>query len=38
MYIIKRYCSEVTFDKEKIYEAIMKAMTFGSGTSFNLLQ
>lgn len=29
--IIKRDCSEVDFDKEKIYEAIMKAMTFGSG-------
>lgn len=31
MNIIKRDCSEVEFDKEKIYEAIMKAMTFGSG-------
>ena len=31
MKIIKRDCSEVDFDKEKIYEAIMKAMTFGSG-------
>lgn len=31
MKIIKRDCSEVEFNKEKIYEAIMKAMTFGSG-------
>lgn len=31
MNIIKRDCSEVKFNKEKIYEAIMKAMTFGSG-------
>lgn len=31
MNIIKRDCSEATFNKEKIYEAIMKAMTFGSG-------
>lgn len=31
MNIIKRDCSEATFNKEKIYDAIMKAMTFGSG-------
>ena len=31
MNIIKRDCSEVPFNKEKIYEAIMNAMTFGSG-------
>lgn len=31
MNIIKRDCSEVPFDKKRIYEAIMKAMTFGSG-------
>ncbi len=31
MKIIKRDCSEVEFDKSKIYEAIMKAMRFGSG-------
>lgn len=31
MKITKRDCSEVEFDKNKIYEAIMKAMTFGSG-------
>jgi ribonucleoside-triphosphate reductase (formate) len=31
MKIIKRDCSEVDFNKNKIYEAIMKAMTFGSG-------
>lgn len=31
MKIIKRDCSEVDFNKDKIYEAIMKAMTFGSG-------
>lgn len=31
MKIIKRDCSEVEFDKNKIYDAIMKAMTFGSG-------
>lgn len=31
MDITKRDHSEVLFDKEKIYEAIMKAMTFGSG-------
>ena len=31
MQIIKRDCSEVEFNKEKIYEAIMKAMTYGSG-------
>ena len=31
MNIIKRDCSETTFNKDKIYEAIMKAMTFGSG-------
>jgi len=31
MNIIKRDCSEAPFNKEKIYEAIMKAMTFGSG-------
>ena len=31
MKIIKRNCSEVDFDKNKIYEAIMKAMKFGSG-------
>lgn len=31
MKIIKRDCSEVDFNKSKIYEAIMKAMTFGSG-------
>lgn len=32
MKIIKRDCSEVDFNKDKIYEAIMKAMTFGSGS------
>lgn len=31
MKIIKRDCSEVEFDKSKIFDAIMKAMTFGSG-------
>lgn len=31
MKIIKRDCSEVEFDKKKIYDAIMKAMRFGSG-------
>lgn len=31
MIIIKRDCSEVDFDKDKIYRAIMNAMTFGSG-------
>lgn len=31
MKIIKRDCSEVEFDKSKIFEAIMKAMRFGSG-------
>lgn len=31
MKIIKRDCSEADFDKQKIYEAIMKAMRFGSG-------
>lgn len=31
MKIIKRDCSEAEFDKNKIYDAIMKAMTFGSG-------
>lgn len=31
MKIIKRDFSEVEFSKNKIYEAIMKAMTFGSG-------
>lgn len=31
MKIIKRDCSEVPFNKEKIYDAIMNAMTFGSG-------
>lgn len=31
MKIIKRDASEVEFDESKIYEAIMKAMTFGSG-------
>ena len=31
MKIIKRDCSEVEFDKQKIEDAIMKAMTFGSG-------
>lgn len=31
MKIIKRDCSETEFDKNKIYEAIIKAMTFGSG-------
>ena len=31
MKIIKRDCSEVEFDKNKIYDAIIKAMTFGSG-------
>lgn len=31
MKIIKRDRSEAEFDKNKIYEAIMKAMTFGSG-------
>lgn len=31
MIIIKRDCSEVDFDKNKIYTAIMNAMTFGSG-------
>lgn len=31
MKIIKRDCTEVEFDKSKIYEAIMKAMQFGSG-------
>ena len=31
MKIIKRDCSEAEFNKDKIYEAIMKAMTFGSG-------
>lgn len=31
MKVIKRDCSEAEFDRNKIYEAIMKAMTFGSG-------
>ena len=31
MKIIKRDCSEVEFDEKKIYDAIIKAMTFGSG-------
>ena len=31
MKIIKRNCEEVDYDKNKIYEAIMKAMTKGSG-------
>ena len=31
MKIIKRDCSESVFDQSKIYEAIMKAMRFGSG-------
>lgn len=31
MKIIKRNCSETEFDRNKIYEAIMKAMKFGSG-------
>lgn len=31
MKIIKRDCSEAEFDKMKIYNAIMKAMTYGSG-------
>lgn len=31
MKVIKRDCSEAEFDKNKIYDAIMKAMTFGSG-------
>lgn len=31
MVIIKRDLSEVEFDKSKIYDAIMKAMKFGSG-------
>ena len=31
MKIIKRDCTEVEFDKSKIYDAIMKAMRFGSG-------
>ncbi len=31
MKIIKRDCSEAEFDKNKIYDAILKAMTFGSG-------
>lgn len=31
MKIIKRDRSEAEFDKNKIYDAIMKAMTFGSG-------
>lgn len=31
MKIIKRDSTEVAFEKEKIYNAIMKAMTFGSG-------
>lgn len=31
MQITKRNCDVVAFDKRKIYDAIMKAMTFGSG-------
>lgn len=31
MTIIKRDCSEVEFNKDKIYDAIMNSMTFGSG-------
>ncbi len=31
MNIIKRDCSEVVFEKNKIYDAIMRAMRFGSG-------
>lgn len=31
MNIIKRDCSEVAFEKNKIYDAIMRAMRFGSG-------
>ena len=31
MKVIKRDCSEVEFDKQKIYNAIIKAMTYGSG-------
>lgn len=31
MKVIKRDCSEVDFQKEKIVNAIMKAMTNGSG-------
>lgn len=31
MNVIKRDCSEVVFDKSKIYSAIIKAMTYGSG-------
>lgn len=31
MKVIKRDCSEAEFDKNKIYDAVMKAMTFGSG-------
>lgn len=31
MKIIKRDCSEVEFNKTKIYDAIMKAMKYGSG-------
>lgn len=31
MKIIKRDCSEAEFDKDKIFDAIMQAMTFGSG-------
>ena len=32
MKIIKRDCTEVEFDKEKIYNAILNAMKFGVGT------
>lgn len=31
MKVVKRDCTEVDFEKSKIYDAIMKAMTFGSG-------
>ena len=31
MKVIKRNCTEVDFDKQKIYDAIMKAMKNGSG-------
>ena len=31
MKVIKRDCTEVDFDKEKIYKAIIKAMPFGEG-------
>ena len=36
--VVKRDCTEVEFNKQKIYNAIMKAMPFGEGEKPTIAQ